>query len=618
MFATLPREDTAEVVDHAPRGRGFDLSSFVPRTLGTRLALTYSVLSLVIIGALGWFLADTVRGFYLGQLEAELLQETQVVAQVVAPLVDDGAESEALASSVASLGEGLGARVTVIDAAGTVLADSASPSEPMDDHSERPEVREAERGGTGSSIRRSSTIGAPFFYVARAVTPGDFIVRLAVPLESIGALVWDIQRRIAIAAVVAAVLMTGAGLFVAQRIGKGLADIRGQAAAVAAGNLNVSVEPAPTQELGDLGRAFNLMTARLRATVTDLERARGRLEVTLANLSDGVIITDDREHVALANDAALVMLAAAGSVVGEPVVEVARDHELAEMVTEALASDNQVQERVIRHGRSGRMLQTAARRLDTAGERIGVVVLRDITELRRLEGVRRDFVANVSHELRTPLTSIRVLVETLESGALHDPDVSGDFLARIVGEVDRLTLLVDELLDLARIEAGRIRLSPESVAPAELVAHVVERMGPQVERAGLTVEVAVAEAIPPVNAGRERIDQVLLNLMHNAIKFTPAGGIITLASFPAEDAVQFEVRDTGVGVSPEDLPRIFERFFKTDRARHSQGTGLGLAIAKHIVQAHGGQIWAEPNPGGGTVFGFTLPVEFDEREGNQV
>ncbi len=611
LTITLPREDADSAASSAPTSNRFTVSTLVPRTLGTRLALTYTGLVLLVMGALGWILADAVRGFYLRQLESDLVQETFIAADVVAPLVADGAGSRALDATVAWLAEGLGARVTVVDDAGTVLADSAGDAGLMNDHSDRPEIQEAERAGIGSSIRGSDSIGSPYFYVARSVTPGDFVVRLALPLGSIDPLVWDIQRRIGIAAVVTAVLMAGAGLFVARRIGAGLEDIRGQAAAIAAGNLNASVEPAPTQELGDLGRAFNAMTARLRDTVTELKRARARLEVTLANLSDGVIITDDRGHVALANDAALAMLAVQGPIVDEPVVEVARDHELAEMVTKALATDDRVQERVVRHGRSGRVLQAAARRLDTAGERIGVVVLRDITELRRLEGVRRDFVANVSHELRTPLTSIRVLVETLESGALHDPDVSSDFLARIVSEVDRLALLVDDLLDLARIESGRIRLSPERVIPAEMIWHVVERMEPQVERAGLSVEVVVAADTPAVVADRERIDQVLLNLVHNAIKFTPAGGVITLSASSVSNAVQFAVRDTGVGVSPEDMPRVFERFYKADRARHSHGTGLGLAIAKHIVQAHGGQIWAEPNSDVGTVFRFTLPTDLD-------
>ena len=548
-----------------------------------------------------------MRDFYLRQLEDDLLQETLIAADVVAPLVPV-ADSADIDVAVEWLAQGLGARVTVIAADGTVLADSEGDADSMEDHSHRPEIQEAMSSGTGTSLRESSTIGAPFVYVARSVARPEFVVRLGLPFDAVDELVRDTQRRIAVAAVVAAVLMTGAGWFVARRIGKALADIRIQATAVAVGDLNASVEPAPTRELGDLGRAFNVMTIRLRHTVTELERARARLEATLANLSDGVVITDGRGHVALANKSALRMLAVQDAVAGEPIVEVARDHELADLVAQALATDERVQERAIRHGQSGRILQVAARRLDTAGERIGVVVLRDVTELRRLEEVRREFVANVSHELRTPLTSIRVLVETLEAGALHDPAVSSDFLARIVSEVDRLALLVDDLLDLARIESGRIRLSPELVSPGELIAHVVRRMGPHTERAGLTVEVNVDPATPGIVADRERIDQVLLNLMHNAVKFTPVGGVIWLSAFGAGDAVQFRVRDTGIGVSADDLARVFERFYKADRARQSQGTGLGLAIAKHIVQAHGGIIWAEANPEGGTVFTFTLPM----------
>ena len=608
LTAAPLRGDAGKAAGATSRRSVFPVSSLIPKALGTRLALTYTGLALLVIGVLGWFLADTIRAFYLRQVGSDLVQETLIAADVIAPLVADGAEPRVIQITAEWLAEGLGARVTVIDAVGTVLADSEGDAAAMDDHSDRPEIQEAERAGTGASIRGSSTIGTPYFYVARSVDPGGLVVRLGLPLDVVDALVWDVQRRIAVAALVAAALMTGAGWFVARRIGKSLADVRDQAAAIAAGNLYAAVEPAPTRELGDLGRAFNVMTVRLRETVTELERARLRLEATLANLSDGVIITDDRGRVALANESALAMLAVRTPVAGDPVVEVARDHELADMVTRALETDELVHERVVRHGRSGRLLQAAARQLDTAGERIGVVVLRDITELRRLEDVRRDFVANVSHELRTPLTSIRVLVETLESGALHDPSVSSDFLGRIVSEVDRLALLVDDLLDLARIESGRIRLSPERVSPAELIAHVVERIGPQTERAGLRVEVDVDADTSMVFADRERIDQVLLNLMHNAVKFTPVGGVISLSASPAGDAIRFDVRDTGVGVSAEDLPRVFERFFKADRARQSTGTGLGLAIAKHIVQAHGGQIWAEPNPQGGTIFGFTLPV----------
>jgi two-component system phosphate regulon sensor histidine kinase PhoR len=448
----------------------------------------------------------------------------------------------------------------------------------------------------------------PFFYVARSIADGAAVARIGIPLVVVEGLVRDIQRQVATAALVAAVLMTGAGWFVARRIGDALDDIRTQTAAVAAGQLDATVRPAPTRELGDLGRAINQITRQLRGTVAELERVRTRLEATLANLSDGVIITDARGHVVLANDAAEAMLAASGSVVGEPLVEVARDHELEGMVQQALTGPSGSAQSVVHHGRSGRVLQSAARRLDAADERIGVVVLRDVTELRRLEGMRRDFVANVSHELRTPLTSIRALVETLEAGAIDDAEVSADFLSRIIAEVDRLALLVDELLDLARLESGRVRLILEPTNAESLIQGAVNRMAPQVERARLTLDIAVAPVISEITLDRSRIEQVLLNLVHNAVKFTPGGGTISVLARPRGAFVEFRVADTGVGVSSEELPRLFERFYKADRARRSQGTGLGLAIAKHIVQAHGGRIWAEPNPGGGTVFVFQLPV----------
>ncbi|MGH2614631.1 MAG: ATP-binding protein [Thermomicrobiales bacterium] len=599
------------------RHTAFNISAFVPKTLGTRLALTYTGLTLIIMASLGWVLAGSVRDFYIARLRTDLLEETTVAGEVVARTMDDGGGSAALAVAVDRLAEGFGARVTVVDAQGTVLADSEGDAETMENHRSRPEIQEAFRTGAGSSIRASTTIDTAFFFAARTIDDGDAVVRLGLPLDVVDGLVQGIQRRIAVAALLAAGLMTGAGWFVAHRIGGALEAMRRQTALVAAGRLDVSVEPAATRELGDLGRAFNVMTERLRGTAAELDRVRVRLEATLANLSDGVIITDERGHVVLANQAALAMLAAGGEVAGEPVVEVARDHELAEMVDHVLATEEGADERLIHHGRSGRILQAAARRLDAAGQRIGVVVLRDVTELRRLEGVRREFVANVSHELRTPLTTIRALVETLESGALDDPSVSGDFLARIVSEVDRLALLVDELLDLARLESGRIRLSPEQIEPETVIGYVVTRMSPQTERAGLIVDYAVAPHTPSILADRARIDQVLLNLVHNAVKFTPAGGSISLRAAPTGELVEFQVRDTGVGVSAEDMPRLFERFYKADRARSSQGTGLGLAIAKHIVQAHGGAIWAEPNPGGGAIFVFTLPIagppEADER-----
>ena len=238
-----------------------------------------------------------------------------------------------------------------------------------------------------------------------------------------------------------------------------------------------------------------------------------------------------------------------------------------------------------------------------------LVVVQDLTRLHQLQTMRRDFISNISHELRTPLASLRALVDTLNDGALDDPVAAQRFLKHMEVEVDALTQMVQELLDLSRIESGNAVLQLAAVPAATVIAHGAERLRTQAERAELDLQIALDEALPNVHVDVGRIEQVITNLIHNAIKFTPAGGVITVSALARENStVMVKVADTGVGIAYEDQPRIFERFFKADRARSGGGTGLGLAIAKHIVQAHGGRIWVDSKPGRGSAFYFTLPI----------
>lgn len=395
--------------------------------------------------------------------------------------------------------------------------------------------------------------------------------------------------------------------FISGRIARPLEELRHQAHAVAGGDLTARVVPVETHELAEVGHAFNTMTEELQTSLDALDQTRVRLEAVLSGLTDGVVLTDEEGLVLRLNSAAEQLLETVETTaIGRPFVQVCRDYELQDLLRRALEGVSRPHA-TIEHGLNRRTLLTTAQVVEGTRERLGLVVLRDISELRRLETVRREFVANVSHELRTPLTSIRALVETLESGAVDDEAVAKDFLGRIVGEVDRLTALVEDLLDLARLEAGRSQMRLERIDPGEMVLAGADRLRPQLERAGLTMSVATGDHLVPIEVDRVRIEQVLINLVHNAIKFTPPGGEVRLNVIQRNGLTEITVEDTGVGIAREEQGRLFERFYKSDKARRSEGTGLGLAIAKHIVQSHGGDISVESEVGSGAIFRFTLP-----------
>jgi two-component system phosphate regulon sensor histidine kinase PhoR len=560
--------------------------------------------------ALGVYLAVAGRQLYVDRLTEQLAAQAQMAAAAVAPAVEAGEGAAAIDPLVKRLGARIDARITIVAADGSVLGDSRANPLTMDNHAARSEVIAARRTGIGEAERHSATLDADFLYVAVPITeaPGA-VARVALPLLDVNAAIGRVRRDVAIATVSAAALAVTVAVIVAGRITGPLEDLRRQAGIIATGRLDAVMRPAGTRELADLAHAFNAMAADLRRLITEHEQSRARLEATLANLNDGVVITDEGGAVVRLNAAATQMLAATqGEAVGQAFVVASRDHDLAGLLSAALATD-QFQTATVEYGRGRRILEATAQPFSGGGERLGLMVLRDVTELRRLERVRQEFVANVSHELRTPLASIRAVVETLEAGAVDDPAVAGEFFRRIIGEVDHLVGLVDELLDLARLETGRAVLKAEPCDPGDVLTRAVERLRPQVERAGLALRVEIPPDLPHVRVDRGRIEQVLINLVHNAVKFTPEGGEIAARAELADGMVRVSIQDTGVGISAEELPRIFERFYKSDAARRSPGSGLGLAIAKHIVQAHGGTIQAESTPGRGATLSFTMPVD---------
>jgi two-component system phosphate regulon sensor histidine kinase PhoR len=578
----------------------------VPRTLRGRLTLTYSAMTVILVVALGVAIVASVRQLYLSRMADELADEARLTASALTPVLSQRADPAAIDPVVKRLGSGIEGRITVIAADGRVLGDSEASPESLPNQSSRPEVRAALRGSGNSTVgtaRESETLAVA---VATTTSP-VVVVRISVPLDDVSAAVGRVRRDVFGVAIFGAAFAAAVAIFVSGRITRPLDALRRHASDVSAGHLDVSTPPVAPREFADLARSFNTMTARIRELVLDAERSRARLEAIFANLADGVVIVDERGVVRGLNAAAIAMLETNPIwAVGHPLLTAARDHDLVDLMESAFTG-SEAKTATIDYARGGRAIEATAQLIDAPNERFGILILRDVTALRRLESIRREFVANVSHELRTPLASIRAVVETLEAGAIDDPPAAAEFLQRIVGEIERLTSLVNDLLELGKAQSGRLSLRLEPLAPIDLISGGAERLRPQVDRAGLHLVIDVPPNLPLVLADRARIEQVLINLIHNAIKFTPSGSI-TVTAKTDEHVLRVSVADTGIGIPESDLPRVFERFYKTDRARRSEGTGLGLAIAKHVIQAHGGAISVTSRQGVGTVFDFTLPL----------
>jgi two-component system phosphate regulon sensor histidine kinase PhoR len=569
------------------------------------------LLILAAMASLAAYLSGLVRQSYLADLQGQLAGEARVVGEALLPslvLEQTGETLDRLARRYADLTQ---TRVTLIGLDGTVLGESHEDRLQMDNHLYRVEVQDALAKGEGSSIRYSLTLGYEWMYVAVPV-PGEGqppgVVRLALPLSQIQASVTRLRMAVLAATLLATVLATLLALWIAERAVRPVRSLTAVVQRVAAGDLGARLLPTTRDELGVLTHSFNQMSERLRDMVSALSSEQSRLAGVLEHMADGVLITDRDGVVRLLNPAAARLLdTSTEAALGRSFTQVARHHRIIE-VWQACRDRQEEQTEPVEVGRRGGFLQVIATPLTREEEQSCLVIIQDLTQVRRLETVRRDFISNISHELRTPLASLKALVETLRDGALDDPPAAQRFLEQMDGEVDALTQIVQELLELSRIESGRSPLRLVPVAITDITLPAVQRLLPQAARSGVEVTTDVPADLAPVLADVERIQQVVTNLLHNAIKFTPAGGRVVVSAHTQGNETIMSVHDTGIGIAAEDLPRIFERFFKADRARSTGGTGLGLAIAKHIVQAHGGRIWAESVQGQGSTFYFTLPL----------
>jgi two-component system phosphate regulon sensor histidine kinase PhoR len=477
----------------------------------------------------------------------------------------------------------------------------------MENHGDRPEIVDALATGVGESTRYSATLGQRMMYVAVPISYQAAILgvaRVSLPLTTVEDLERQVTVIIVIAMAVAMALVVLAAWVTSRITTRPIRKLTAASKRIASGELGQKLTIEAKDEVGELTHAFNEMSARTRELVETISEDRTRLATILDNMTDGVIMVDTEGNVSLANKAAEKLIGVKEAK-NEPLIEAVRDHEVDGLLKLCL-STTQTQATQYESSVSKGYLRVVAIPIAHTGV---LLLFQDLTELRSLQTTRRELIGNISHEFRTPLAGIKAMVETLSGGAIDDKGAARDFLTRIDSEVDRLTQLVEELTELSRIETGKAELKKEPIDLNKLVEEVIAQLSPQAERQQLSISREFATNLPSVPADKDRVRQVITNLVHNAIKFTPGGGRIIITSRALEGSVVVHIADTGIGIPEEDLPRVFERFYKGDKARAGGGTGMGLAIAKHVIQAHGGTIWVQSEEGKGSTFAFSLPLK---------
>lgn len=562
--------------------------------LSQRLFAAFLFVIAVLVALVVWMVDRRLDNRLLEQTGTALEREAQLVGSIWTP----GRNADSLANAIGAL---LGHRVTLIDSTGTVVGDSEFDGPALgklENHADRPEVRAARARGTGRAVRASASAGDREIYTAVRHALG--VSRVSLSTASHARAVRETERDILIAAALAALAALLIAALIARSISQPILELRDDAQAIAAGDLARRPSLSAPGEVGELATAFQRLTEQLSGRVKALEADDALLRAVSDALNEGVVAVDAREQVVHINDGARALLQVKHTA---PFTSdyLPRDQALRSAMRQAMtgtATDN-VETHLL-----GRNVTLAARPLLGGG---AVIALADVTRLRRLESVRRDFVANVSHELKTPLTVVTGFAETLRDNAV-DPAQQREFAATILKNAHRMQRLVDDLLDLSRIESGGWRPAPEILQIDELATEALDGIAGGAQQRSIALLRDIAPNARTLTGDAMAVRQILSNLTNNALRHTTAGNI-TVFSRWAAGAVELGVRDTGAGISAEHLPRVFERFYRADsaRARAEGGTGLGLAIVKHLVEAHGGTVRAESTVGQGTTITATFP-----------
>lgn len=574
-----------------------------------KLMASYLLLVLILGAGLYLYLSLNLEQAITSGTREHLQDEVRVASLMASKEIRDlRKDAPAL---TAALSRTIRARVSVISGAGEVVADSelaAAELAKLENHGSRPEVIEALRNGMGSAIRYSATLHTDMLYVA-APFHGEAVIRLALPLSNLEQAKQRLRKSLGAALAVAVFASLLLSYILSNLNSRNLRILAAGASRIGHGEFGIRIPVLSCDELGELAQIINDMTERIEQQLERSSSENNRLDAILKGMGDGLMVTDRDGVITLVNPPFCTMFGTGPQVQGRQLLEISRHPDLYAACREVLSERRERRQEIELSGGQATLVHWVPL-LEADALRGVVAVFHDISALKKVERIRRDFVANVSHELRTPVTVIKGYAETLLSGDLaDDPQRRDRFLGIIQNHADRLSSLVRDLLTLSELESGEISMKPQEVRLEDAVRQALLLVGQRAEEKQIILEWVGVKGAGCVKADLGRLDQVLINLLENAIKYSSQEGKVTVQAVEEGEMVRVSVRDSGIGIPARDLPRLFERFYRVDeaRSRDKGGTGLGLSIVKHIVQAHGGSVHVESTPGKGSEFSFTLP-----------
>ena len=577
-----------------------------------RLILSYLLISLATLLVMFVYLHLSLKRMFSEQTVSKLEMKARMNGQHLSNTLPTNFSYDTVDEIVDNLDAEDFVRITFVDPSGTVWGDTAFDGyalKKMDKLQDRPEIQTALAEGKGDAIRFSGIHETEIRYFAIPVLRENLVIgvcRVAIPVHRMPGFSERLRSTYILAIGIGLASTLILGFIAAKIVTSPIRRFLRTAKMIADGRISVKVSNNPSDELGRLIQHFSQMADRVKHQIHEISQERDRLESILANMVEGVLLIDEKFAIVYANPAAVLMLNLSADYRGNPLIEIIREPRLQGLLTKSQNTRESAFAEL-------RLVGTAERETEITAVPVVdeyLVVIHDVSQLRKLERVRVDFVTNVSHEIRTPLTSIQGFAETLLTGALNDSNTNRRFVEKILQQSSALSQLVTDLLDLSRLESGVATLTLEPCELGVFRAPLLNLFGPVFDDAKLTFDWEIADDMPMVMVDKRLMEQTFANLIDNAIKYTSAGGKITVSSSMSDSEVVVHIRDTGIGISSDMLPRIFERFYRVDKARSSEirGTGLGLAIAKHILLQHDGRIWAESVLGEGSVFHFALPL----------